>query len=1303
MRRGGVALVAIVLVGALARMWVPQAQTPALVQPSTTATNGGPNPEQPKPEPHEHSYRVALQEKIRDFFGQEHSPDVIGQEPPCAPPNLSHWCVPRPQWGNIRFVIATVPDPVHSHLSLFFDRSIDAITQGASSQGYFPDRAIMPWHYFEDPKSDETQDQAKLRESFPGLMIFRNEPTPLFLFVVGETPTAGINKEQFHHAIKIIHDIRAGTDVMKTWSTRPEFGVLGPVFSGSLYSLRIILDAYLNNDKNAPNYDENTPSYDGGRTLPVYATVIGTSSIQSFQATAPSQVRMAIFQQDTTAIVEALCAYAVGLHYEGSDIAVLSEGETAYGNARSYTEQDGGPKVCPSAPGLSFPRGISQFRSAYSREFQSNSAPSEPQNGSQQEQRNLRLDLGVTGGDDDSVAPYARAQTPLSQEAVMLGILSVLSLREPKFILLRATDPLDELFLARYLHDKYPQARLVVPIPDLLFPRDEGGQLDGVLGLNTYPLSPAKMNPNLNNLDQSCTPHDGEVLLLFPASSAAVLYNSTSMLLMKLEGMDSQQSALTRVSGRSSPTLLTAGSPKSGSEAATSQLVEARRGGVKADPIPCGMSPDLWLTIVSHNSIRPIKVLRRESGSTFFPSSGAHVPNQSDQSNTGKLLAWYFSYVLCVVLLALHLRRSWADGTLGQGLTPAWFYPAVATFRKKAKILWLGGIILVGIYVVIASAYTPARVGGLYFTILLSVLLWAPLAVFVGLASWDLNKRRGEGHLCWLFLGAAGLASAVGIGYAFWTKQEMVLWQQRALDLTSGVSPATPLLLLLLALYFWSWYSFRGESLVDWRRPQLPGAAELPERYYRLNESAAKWICEVSRPFSVPAWVGGIALGAVVCLALPSLLTGPGRVPLRSLEGRPFDLAYSILLGLALVALIATLLRMIALWREFRLMLTALDRVGFRDALRRLSGFEWNVIWNPAWGVDKEGSKLVAREFQTIDRLYASLGCPQDPEPEKNKRLRKNLVAIRAFRERMIQYASLGDPQDPEPEQSKSLRRNLVAIRAFPERMIQYTSLGGTQHPEPEKNKSLRRNLAAIRAFRNWMIGTGRAQTKFPRLPSSAVLLMRPFQRIQWRFARTAGLLCRSFLDESWQHLPAENVSKRSDDQTAESSGTTITVGAALIRVGTSEETDHPPVDPSGLSHHSLQLAEEFVAGVYANFLVTVLLRVRGLVFSAVAIYVCIVFSTISYPFEPAPELRTLALLLFIFIGAVIGYVYEGMHRDPTLSRMTSTEPGKLDAAFWAKLVSAGIVPLVALVSTVYPPFGHLLYSLVGPLLQALR
>jgi hypothetical protein len=104
-----------------------------------------------------------------------------------------------------------------------------------------------------------------------------------------------------------------------------------------------------------------------------------------------------------------------------------------------------------------------------------------------------------------------------------------------------------------------------------------------------------------------------------------------------------------------------------------------------------------------------------------------------------------------------------------------------------------------------------------------------------------------------------------------------------------------------------------------------------------------------------------------------------------------------------------------------------------------------------------------------------------------------------------------------------------------------------------------------------------------------------------------------------------------------------------------------------------------------------------------VVLYACIVLSTVSYPFQPAPNLTIMAAVLFAFSGYVVWYVYEEMHRDPTLSRVTSTTPGKLDAAFWTKFAAAGVVPLVALITTVYPPFGHLLYTLVGPLLQALR
>ncbi len=69
-----------------------------------------------------------------------------------------------------------------------------------------------------------------------------------------------------------------------------------------------------------------------------------------------------------------------------------------------------------------------------------------------------------------------------SQEAIMLEIVSELRRLDSKFVLIRATDPLDELFLARYLASEYPGARLVVPTPDLLFSRDEGGVWTDRLG-----------------------------------------------------------------------------------------------------------------------------------------------------------------------------------------------------------------------------------------------------------------------------------------------------------------------------------------------------------------------------------------------------------------------------------------------------------------------------------------------------------------------------------------------------------------------------------------------------------------------------------------------------------------------------------------------------------------------------------------------------------------------------------------------------------------------------------------------------
>lgn len=1221
MRRGGLALVTIVFLGALARMLAPQSQSTSETQPSAIPSTPlkASNPPVTKSAPPfpEQWYPFVLSEKIRDFFGQEHSPDVVGQEPPCGTFNLSqkeyanpnlyldrvHWCVPELQRGNLRFVIATVPDPVHTHLSLFFDRSIDAIEQGASSQGYTFDRAVMPWHYFDDPNSTEAGYQAKLRESFPGLMIFRSEASvkpPLFILIVGETPTAGINEEQFHHSLEIIHDIRQGVEP-SIQSAAPEFGVLGPTFSGSLYSLRMILNTYLSKTEIAASYSQ-------GRTLPVYATVMGTDSIKAFQAQTSNLVRMSIFQEDATVALAALSQFVSGdLKYKESEIAVLNEDETKYGSSFGTPYQSpigANNQALSDVLILLYPRGISQFRSEYSKEFQTTSAQNGTSNGNQQERRNLRLDLEVTGSDDDSVAPYGKSQTAMSQEAVMLAIVSELRLRQSKFILLRATDPLDELFLARYLRNNYPQGRLVVPTPDLLFPRDEGGELDGVLELSTYPLSPSKMNPNLvqlcNRSDSVPTP------LIFPASSSAALYNALSMLIFRLEEQTSEKPAETK------PGI---GVP------------------VESDS-SCKMSPDTYLTIVNRNSIRPVKILGVNTPSTFYASSGVHLSDQKPQRDANTPATWYFTFLACFVLLYIHFKRSWTGGKLGLWQTPGQFDPPGRPLGRKAWIVCLGGIILVGIFVVLVSPYTPVW-GDLRseHPLRSTLILWAIPAAFVTFTCWDFWKRRGERLLSVLFLIFAALASVSVDYFSLPNHTQMVLWQQRALDLASGVSPATPIVVILLGLYVWFRYSLRGESLVDWRCPRLPEKTELPEDYKRLADSVNP-IRRSLRPFCY-TWP---ILDSIVLVALLNLALIPwfdsAHVPVRSVEGLAFDKAYSILLGLAILILVGTVLRLVALWFQFRWLLSGLDRVGLRDALRRLTGFEWKIIWNPAWSVEREGYKLITREIQTIQRLRMSLEESKVVDREKNDLLSGHIEEILALSRKIFDLTSGG---------------------------------------------------------------------KYSNALPSATRLMVPFENIQRKFAETAGLLSRSFLDKSWQNLPAENESKGPAEDSPKSSCTEINVGTALIKVGAGGEADPPPADPSGLSQKSLGLAEEFTACVYANFLVTVLMRVRGLVFTSVVLYVCIVFSTISYPFQPAPDLNMLAIVLFLLSGGAIGFVYEEMHRDPTLSRLTSTDPGKLDSDFWVKFGAAGFAPFVALVSTVYPPFGHLLYSLVGPLLQALR
>lgn len=163
-------------------------------------------------------------------------------------PRFDLWAVPRCE--SVQAMVAIVPDPVHTHLALAFDRTIEALQLAAESGNYVVDRYWLPWgdegsHAWSDYESFK-QERRDLRnkEEQPGLLLFRWNGNPkqataniLYVFLVADTSTFGMNGFQFKHAVDYVRQVCDDNRGCRGADSRPRIHVLGPTFSGSLASL----------------------------------------------------------------------------------------------------------------------------------------------------------------------------------------------------------------------------------------------------------------------------------------------------------------------------------------------------------------------------------------------------------------------------------------------------------------------------------------------------------------------------------------------------------------------------------------------------------------------------------------------------------------------------------------------------------------------------------------------------------------------------------------------------------------------------------------------------------------------------------------------------------------------------------------------------------------------------------------------------------------------------------------------------------------------------------------------------------
>jgi hypothetical protein len=151
---------------------------------------------------------------------------------------------------ELQVVIATVPDPVHSHMELEFDRVIEALEHAAAASGFDFERFWLPWTVpSSSPSVNPDMDRQRTREQQPGVLIFRRHPadpnvTPksdsqhnqrLLIFLVGETPTYGLNRTAFAQALWYRRVLAPFCQ------NHSRIAIVGPQFSATYSSLGDVL------------------------------------------------------------------------------------------------------------------------------------------------------------------------------------------------------------------------------------------------------------------------------------------------------------------------------------------------------------------------------------------------------------------------------------------------------------------------------------------------------------------------------------------------------------------------------------------------------------------------------------------------------------------------------------------------------------------------------------------------------------------------------------------------------------------------------------------------------------------------------------------------------------------------------------------------------------------------------------------------------------------------------------------------------------------------------------------------------
>ena len=424
----------------------------------------------------------------------------------CNGDKEERWGVPKDAGGiDVTAIIAIVPDPVHSHLALNFDRAVDAILQAATDNDYVSSYYWLPWRNrlgimkSAEPQLDAEPGHDPERERQPGLIVLKHvhdSSKVVYLFLVAETPTEGVDGLQLQKAFAYETQLEPAVTEHGRFSRgrNGQVAIIGPMYSGSAASLAAGIKTAKAANPDLPDFEVSGAT---GTKLPFEQLVTSTNGphIHYLSFGDNGDYETAKLFDDHGVFRDS--------GYDLKRVALLIEDNTAYGSWTAKTRTGADRQVLV----IRFPREISLLRNAQIGDQSSNEAGASGAIPSPY----LRFSLKDSSA-QDSVPQFSRDNTPLSQEAQLMTIAHQLHRYRTQFIAIAASNPLDQVYLAQFLHRACPDARLMFLGGDLLMARE----MDDVPFIGSITIAPFPLlglGPR-HGVPTRAQPSDGSVVVL---------------------------------------------------------------------------------------------------------------------------------------------------------------------------------------------------------------------------------------------------------------------------------------------------------------------------------------------------------------------------------------------------------------------------------------------------------------------------------------------------------------------------------------------------------------------------------------------------------------------------------------------------------------------------------------------------------------------------------------------------------------------------------------------------------------------